>query len=71
MQRDVIDDNIFENISFFEMNFLHITELRFVLFCLAVVDVCMTLLAASGLASNALVLVVFYRCPALRSPSNR
>ncbi|XP_075217914.1 beta-3 adrenergic receptor-like [Lycorma delicatula] len=37
----------------------------------AVVDVCMTLLAASGLASNALVLVVFYRCPALRSPSNR
>ncbi|XP_039293031.1 beta-3 adrenergic receptor isoform X2 [Nilaparvata lugens] len=37
----------------------------------AVVDVCLTFLAASGLASNTLVLVVFYRCPALRSPSNR
>ncbi|KAG8253519.1 hypothetical protein J6590_032315 [Homalodisca vitripennis] len=36
-----------------------------------IVDVCLSLLAVSGLISNCLVLIVFYRRPALRSPSNR
>ncbi|XP_054258534.1 beta-3 adrenergic receptor-like [Macrosteles quadrilineatus] len=36
-----------------------------------IVDVCLSVLAVSGLISNSLVLIVFYRRPALRSPSNR